>query len=137
MTNHKFVAVLNKKVDSGKIMNALAHMTAGLVGSTENISEMGIIDYQDKDGGSHLASKHPFIILKAKNSNQIHSLRENLIEKGVEFASFTEAMTVGSYEEQIERSKEMNEEDLEYFGIAFFGKKEVLDELTKKFSLWI
>ena len=31
-TSQRFVAVLNKKVEPGKLMNALGHMTAGLAG---------------------------------------------------------------------------------------------------------
>jgi hypothetical protein len=132
----KFVAVLNKKIETGKAMNALAHMTVGLVNSNSNL-DMGVIDYKDKDNGSHLASKYPYIILKAKNSNQIRTFRNNLIEKDIPFASFTNAMTVGTWEEQIEKSKSTPEEDLEYYGICMLGDKKQLDNLTKKFSLWI
>ena len=137
MTNNKFVAVLNKKIETGKVMNALAHMTTGLVGSFENKEELGIINYEDKDGGTHTASKHPFIILKAKNSNQIRTLRYALIENDIPFASFTNAMTIGGYQEQVERSKATPEEELEYYGICLFGEKAKLDELTKKYSLWM
>lgn len=59
METKKFVAVLNKKVETGKVMNALAHMTVGLVSSYPN------------------------------------------------------------------------------YGICLFGEKSDLDELTKKFSLWV
>ncbi len=137
MTNHKFVAVLNKKIEPGKVMNALAHMTAGLVGDFEKKEELGIINYEDKDNGAHLASKHPFIILKAKNSNQIRSLRNALIENNIAFASFTSAMTIGGYQEQLERSKATPEAELEYYGVCLFGEKTKIDELTKKYSLWM
>ncbi|MDP7454009.1 MAG: DUF2000 domain-containing protein [Candidatus Peribacteraceae bacterium] len=136
MANRKFTAVLNKKIESGKVMNALAHMTAGLVGNSQKIDEMGVIDYADKDGGPHIASKHPFIILKADNSNKIRTLREAAREKGVEFASFTQAMTVGTWEEQMAASTATTESDLEYYGICLFGEKSVVEELTKKFSIW-
>ena len=132
----KFVAVLSKKIETGKIMNALAQMTVGLVNSHQDL-DMGVINYEDKDGGAHMASKFPYIILKAKNSNQIRTLRNTLLEKGVLFASFTEAMTVGGWEEQVERSKATPEEELEYYGLCMLGEKEDLDELTKKFSLWV
>ena len=136
MTSTKFVAVLNKKIETGKIMNALAHMTVGLVGSYQAI-DMGVINYEDKDGGAHLASKFPYIILRADNSNQIRTLRKALIEKTISFASFTSAMTVGSFEEQLERSKSTLEETLEYYGICMIGERSDLDELTRKFSLWM
>ncbi len=135
MTSTKLVAVLNKKIEPGKAMNALAHMTVGLVSSNSD-QEMGVINYEDKDGGAHMASKFPYIVLKAKNSNQIRTLRNTLIEKGLPFASFTSAMTIGGWEEQVEKSKNTPEEELEYYGICMLGEKSDLDDITKKFSLW-
>jgi hypothetical protein len=41
-----------------------------------------------------MASKYPYIILKADNSNKIRTLRNLCIEKDIPFASFTNAMTV-------------------------------------------
>ncbi|MFH1253288.1 MAG: DUF2000 domain-containing protein [Candidatus Uhrbacteria bacterium] len=136
MSSTKFVAVLNKKIETGKVMNALAHMTVGLVNSYPD-KDMGVINYADKDSGKHLASKYPYIILRADNSNQIRTLRKVLIEKGLPFASFTSAMTIGGWEEQVEKSKTTPEAELEYYGLCVLGEKEELDELTKKFSLWV
>ncbi|MFA4814656.1 MAG: DUF2000 domain-containing protein [Candidatus Gracilibacteria bacterium] len=136
MTPIKFVAVLNKKIEVGKVMNALAHMTVGLANSYPD-KDMGVISYMDKNGGNHFASKWPYIILRADNSNKIRTLRNILIEKGIPFASFTNAMTVGGWEEQVERSKATPETELEYYGICMLGEKSELDELTKKFSLWM
>ena len=133
----KFAAILNKKIETGKIMNALAHMTAGLAGTFPNQEEMSFIDYKDQDGRSHIASKHPFIILKAKNSNQIRTIRNQAIENNIYFTSFTEAMTIGTWEDQLAKSKETKEENLEYYGICLFGDKDKIETLTKKFSLWI
>lgn len=134
---HKFVAVLNKKVPIGSLMNALGHMAAGLGGSAPNGSEMRFDDYFDKDGGKHPnISDNPFIILQSDNSNQIRNLRNELINAGVHFTDFTSTMTVGTYKEQQERTKNTSEAELEYYGICFFGPKEILNSLTKKFSLW-
>lgn len=130
------MAVLNKKIDVGKVMNALAHMTVGLVRAYPD-KDMGVISYKDKDGGDHFASKWPYIILRADNSNQIRTLRAELIERKIPFASFTSAMTVGDWESQVERSKAMSEAELEYFGICMLGEKTELEELTRKFSLWM
>ncbi len=132
----RFVAVLNKKVEGGKILNALGHMAAAIAGTYDNPEEMKFIDYQDKDGGAHVASQNPFIVLRAKNSNQIRTLRNALIEKNIRFVSFTEAMTIGSYQEQLDRSKETPEEGLEYYGVCAFADQAELADLTKKFSLW-
>lgn len=134
---NKFIAVLNKKIPAGVLMNSLAHMSAGLVGSYKNIPEMRFDSYFDKDGGDHKSiSDHPFIILSADNSNQIRTLRNNLMSAGVHFVDFTSTMTVGTYAEQKERTKETKEADFEYFGICAFGDKITLGQLTKKFSLW-
>ena len=45
-------------------------------------------------------------------------------------------ISVSGYQEQIERSKQTKEADLEYYGIAIFGDWEKVSELTKKFSVW-
>ena len=136
LTN-KFVAVLNEKIPVGVLMNAMAHMAAGLSASYPNIPEMRFDDYVDKDGNHHKSiSDHPFIILKAENSNQIRKLRNDLIQLGVQFVDFTSTMTEGTYEEQKERTRQFAESDLEYYGICAFGDAEELKEKTKKFSLW-
>lgn len=134
---NKFVAVLNKKIPVGSLMNALGHMAAGLSASYPTIPEMRFDSYFDQNGGVHKSiSDHPFIILSADNSNQIRILRQNLIAAGIHFVDFTNTMTVGTYAEQKEQTKNTPEEQLEYYGICVFGDKNVLASLTKKFSLW-
>lgn len=136
-TTHKFVAVLNKKIPAGNLMNALGHITAGLVGLYPEVQDMRFGSYFDKNGGEHKSiSDNPFIILAADNSNKLRTLRQNLIEAGIPFTDFTSTMTVGTYAEQQERTKATAEEELEYYGVCTFGDKDKLAELTKKFSLW-
>ena len=77
----------------------------------------------------------PFIILRA-NSNKIRKLRAEAINKNIHYADFIDTMTVGTYQEQIERTGHTNEADLEYFGIVLFGDWQTVSELTRKFSLW-
>ena len=129
------VAVLNKKIEPGKLMNALAHMCIGL-GSAIGKDPLRLTDYQDADGGSHPhISEIPFIIL-SENSNKIRKLRQEAITHNIIFNDFTDTMTVGTYQEQIERTKQVKEEDLIYFGIVLFGDWDKVTELTRKFSLW-
>src|SRR5688572_8943035 len=136
-TTHKFVAVLNKKIPAGQVMNALAHATAGLAGSYPNSEEMRLDNYTDKDDNAHAnISDNPFIILQADNSNQLRTLRNNLAEQGVYFTDFTNTMTVGTYAEQQERTAQTPEAELEYRAVVMFGEAEKLATLTKKFSLW-
>lgn len=134
--SNKLVAVLNEKIEIGKSMNALGHMTLGLGASIENKDELRFTNYKDKDGGNHdKISEMPFMILKA-NSNKIRMLRKAALENKIRFVDFTNTMTEGTYEDQIKRSAETNEEQLEYYGIILFGQLELVSELTRKFSLW-
>lgn len=133
----RFIAVLNKKIEVGKLMNALGHMTAGLVGIAPQISEMCFIPYEDKSGTIHPSISHfPFIVLKADNSNQIRTVRNEAIARGVQFTDFSLPMTIGTSEEQVHLMKDTNEADLEYYGICLFGDTETLRQFTKKFSLF-
>ena len=137
MNNFKFVAILNKKIDQGKLMNALGHMATGLGGGNINTHDMRLLRYEDKDGGIHPnISYYPFIVLKADNSNQIRTVRNEAITRGIAFTDFTNTMTVGTSEEQVENTKNTSEAELEYFGICLFGEAKILTEFTRKFSLF-
>ncbi|MBN9230377.1 MAG: hypothetical protein BGO90_08385 [Legionella sp. 40-6] len=132
---NKLVAVLNKRIEPGKVMNALAHMCIGL-GAVIGEKELRLTNYRDADGGSHpYISEIPFIIL-CENSNKIRTLRQNALAKNVLFNDFTDTITVGTYQEQIERTAQVNDSDLIYYGIVLFGDWDVVTELTRKCSLW-
>ena len=136
-TTHKFVAVLNRKIPVGNLMNALGHITAGFAASYPDTKEMRFDNYEDADGNAHPnISDNPFIILQADNSNKIRTLRHALIDANIHFVDFTSTMTVGNYAEQQERTKATPEAELEYWGIVTFGETEKINALTKKFSLW-
>lgn len=136
-TAHRFVAVLNKKIEIGKLMNALGHMAAGLSALYPDKEILRFDTYFDKDGSKHPSiSDNPFIVLSADNSNQIRTLRNTLKEKNIIFTDFPITMTVGTFAEQKQRASETPEVELEYYGICFFGENNELRELTKKFSLW-
>jgi hypothetical protein len=134
--SYRFVAVLNKKVETGKLMNALGHMTAGLSGKVCQM-EMQFLDYRDRDGGSHPGISHfPFIVLVADNSNRIRTARQEAIARGIPYTDFTSSMTIGSSQQQLDATEATPEAELEYFGLCLFGKTEVLKEFTGKFSLF-
>lgn len=69
-------------------------------------------DYVDADSGSHpFISEMPFMILKA-NSNKIRGLRQAARTAGIKCVDFLDTMTVGTYVEQIERTKQTKDEAL-------------------------
>ncbi len=118
-------------------MNALGHMTAGLAGGFGKADGMNFLEYVDKDGGIHPHISHfPFIILKADNSNKIRTVRAEAMKKGMLFTDFTSTMTVGTSADQLERTKNTPEIELEYYGICLFGNTAELKEITGKFSLF-
>lgn len=126
---------MNEKVEPGVIMNSLAHMCIGF-GSEIGKEPLRLTNYVDGDGGNHpFISEMPFMILKA-NSNKIRGLRQAAIEAGIKFVDFTSTMTIGTYLEQLERTKQTKEAELIYYGIVLFGDWDKVSELTRKFSLW-
>jgi hypothetical protein len=133
----RFVAVLNKKIGTGRLMNALGHMSAGLAGKVGDANIMCFLEYKDKDGGVHPAISHfPFIVLSAENSNIIRTIRNESLKRNVIFTDFTETMTVGTSQDQVEATSKTPETDLEYYGIVLFGETENLKEFTHKLSLF-
>ncbi|MBU1000826.1 DUF2000 domain-containing protein [Patescibacteria group bacterium] len=133
----KLVAILNGKIEIGDAMSALAHMAVGLGASVENKEELRLTDYADADGNSHAnISELPFIILRARNSNELRMLRTALIEKGIKYVDFTNAVKLTGTFEDSGKSKDIREADMEYFGIAIFDDWDRVTEITKRFSLW-
>ncbi|OGC51711.1 hypothetical protein A2982_03510 [candidate division WWE3 bacterium RIFCSPLOWO2_01_FULL_39_13] len=133
----RFTAVLNRKIETGKLMNALGHMTVGLAGGYENPEKMCFLQYKDKDSGIHPNISHfPFIVLSANNSNQIRNIRIATLNSGIKFTDFTSTMTVGTSQEQMDTTNSTYETDLEYYGICMFGRTDEIKEITKKFSLF-
>ena len=89
---NKLVAVLNKSIPSGNLMNALAHLCIGF-GAKIGQESLRLTNYKDADGGDHpFISEIPFMVLEA-NSNKIRTLRQAAIEAGIAFSDFTDAMT--------------------------------------------
>lgn len=132
---NKLVAVLNEKIEPGLLMNALAHLCIGF-GAEIGKELLRLTNYVDADGGSHPSiSEMPFMVLKA-NSNKIMALRKSAMEDGIRFVDFTDTMTIGTYIEQIERTKQTQEANLVYYGIVLFGDWEKVTERTRKFSLY-
>lgn len=135
--SQRFIAVLNKKIETGKLMNALGHMTAGLSGGFGEANNMQFLEYKDKDGGIHPHISHfPFIILKAENSNQIRKIRNEALTRKVLFTDFTSTMTIGTSQEQQDNTRSTPESELEYFGICMFGNTDIMKEFTGKLSLF-
>lgn len=136
----QFVCVVNKKIDPDRLINAVAHMSAGLVNlhsKNGTVEKMRFRDFYDRDKSPHPSiSENGFIILRANNSNKLRTLRKELIEKGILFTDFTDVMIEGNHITQQEEFDTKSEEELEYLGICFFMNIEESRGLTNKFSIY-
>ncbi|CAE6948111.1 hypothetical protein ACOMICROBIO_LKFPLAJE_04141 [Vibrio sp. B1FIG11] len=132
----RFVAVISKKVEVGRAVNVLGHLSVSLANQLSD-GDTVYTDYHDLDGNVHPNISHyPFIALRADNANKIRKLRQEALDKGIPFSDFTHTMVEGGSEIQQQTTKNTSEAELEYLGICLFGETETLRELTKKFSLY-
>ncbi|RTR35486.1 DUF2000 domain-containing protein [Shewanella canadensis] len=135
-TKKRFVAILNKKMDVGRTLNVLGHISVGL-SNLLTPDDAAYVDYTDRDNNLHKNISHyPFIVLKADNSNKIRKMREEAIARGIKFTVITHTMIEGGSMVQQYKTKETPELELNYLGVCLFGETEVIRELTKKFSLY-
>ncbi len=138
LATDKLVVVLKKGLEVGPALNAVAHMAAclGAQADTDTRARMSFLEYRDKGGGVHPVSGLSLVVLAAKNSNQIRTARAAALEARVLTVDFTQSMTGDTSVEQMQRTSEIPETELDYWGLAMFGASQVLNPITKKFSLW-
>jgi hypothetical protein len=134
----QFTCVVNKKKPPVILMNAIGHMTAGLMRQHRaDTDSMRFRDFIDMDGIIHPStSENGYIILRAENSNQLRKLRMELIERNIFFTDFTQTMVEGNYVTQQKEFSGLKEAELDYIGICFFASCDVSRTLTKRFSLY-
>ncbi|WP_425655013.1 DUF2000 domain-containing protein [Vibrio campbellii] len=135
----RFVAVISKKVEVGRAVNIVGHLSVSLANQLSDGDAVynDYNDYHDLDDNVHPNISHyPFIVLRSDNSNKIRKLRQEALDKSIPFSDFTHTMVEGGSEVQQQTTKNTLEAELEYLGICLFGETETLRELTKKFSLY-
>ena len=86
--------------------------------------------FEDVDG------QYYKLTLSVGKNGEIKKLRQKLMEHNLLYTDFTETMTGDTYQEQLEKTLATSNEEMEYYCLVTFGEKEVLDPLTKKFSLY-
>ena len=132
---NKLVAMVNKDIEVGVAMNAIAHMTIG-IGAAAGRELLRLDDYKDKGGNIYPnISQIPFIILRGK-SGEIKKAVRSAKEQNIKYGVFVNTMTGGTYLDQLERTSETTEEDLVFYGAVLCGPWEEVSQITKKFSLY-
>jgi hypothetical protein len=134
--HNKFVAVLNRKIPLPQLLNALAHCSSGL-GQSLDKSQAEMLEYLDASNEIHPGiSRFPWIVLQARNSNQLRDLRTKARNAGLSVTDFTNTMLGESAEAQLKSTKATAEQALDYFVVCIFGSATEVDPLTRKFSLF-
>ena len=133
----KFVVVLNGSQDLSRLASGVGHVTAGLVARlSDRIGDLSFVEYKSADGEVYpWISDWPFIILKGRGG-QIDTFRQTLNFRNIPCATYLDTMLSGGSVAQQEATAAKPHSELTPLAVAAFGERSVLDELTKKFSLW-
>lgn len=136
LQNEKCVMVIDEHLPLGIIAN-----TAAIMGITlgKKMPEVVGADVYDKSENEHLGIiEFPVPILKG-NAENIKTIREKLYAE--EFSDLTVvdfsdlAQGCKTYDEFIEKMKDVSEADLNYFGVAICGSKKKVNKLTGSMPL--
>ena len=131
---NKLVAIVNKDADVGVAMNAVAHASLA-IGAFLGKDEMFLQDNIDASGNVWPMSGMPYIILRGK-SGEIRKAVLAAKSENVKQIAFIETMTGGTWQEQVERTSKVSEDDHIYYAAILYGPWDAVSQITKRFSLY-
>lgn len=131
---NKLVIIINKDIEIGVAMNAVAHASLA-IGATLGKEDAFLQVYKDASGNTWPISGMPYIVLRGKSS-EIRKALFAAKEGSITQIAFTETMTGGSYMEQLSKTAETSEEDHTYYAAVLYGPWDQVSQITKRFSLY-
>lgn len=136
LQNEKCVMVIDENLPLGIIANTAAIM--GITLGKELPEVVGRAVYDKTDNKHSGIIEIPVPILKG-NTENIKAIREKLYD--TEFSDLTVvdfsdlAQSCKTYDEFVEKMKDIPEADLKYFGVAICGSKKKVNKLTGSLPL--
>lgn len=132
----KVAIVVRKDLPQWQIMNTVAHISAYMGREMGAAFDTGKF-FTTKDGVNYPRNSQYAIIVLTADESELKKLLPKVRERSLPYLCFFREMIEATDDSEIESILAGKEEkDMEYFGIGVFGPKEIVSELTKKFSLY-